>query len=179
MTDNSDTDTCNATTVAGDQCDNPAGDNGACWIPSHNPDAGDDVDNPHGRPSKIETHRDDILEAARLGATKEGCARAAGVDKQTLYNWLDEYPDFFDAFKRARSEGERRRLRDADDSGSRFVLERSFGYTKTETHEHTGEGGGPIEVTFQEQVVETPYSDRDGEVAVEAVEDATATGGDP
>lgn len=130
---------CGADTTGDQPCQNPAGDNGRCWIPSHQPDDADDVEeeNPHGRPSKLEEYRDDILTVARQGATKEGCARIAGVATSTLYRWLNEYPDFSEAFKRARAQGELKHLQSVNDSGSRFLLERSFGYTKKEEVEVT------------------------------------------
>lgn len=154
---------CGAETSSGDECKNPAEANGRCWIPSHNPEGSDE--NPQGRPSLLEEYRDEILEGARKGMTLQGCARVAGVGESTLYDWLNEYPGFSESLKRARAKGEAKRLENADDPGSRFVLERSFGYTKTEErkHEHTGEGGGPIEIQFNEEVVETPYSEREND----------------
>jgi hypothetical protein len=95
-----------------------------------------------GRPSKLEEHKDDILTGARQGMTKEGCARLAGVTEQTLHNWLNEDDEFFESFNRARAQGELQHLQSVNDSGSRFILERSYGYTKTEKREleHTGDG---------------------------------------
>jgi hypothetical protein len=126
---------CGAETSKGEPCQNPAD---SC--PWHG------VDNPPdtGRPTKLVDRRDDILVAARQGMTKEGCARMAGVHKSTLYDWLDQYQDFSDAFKRARAQGELQHLRDANDSGSRFILERSFGYTKSQEIEHSGESAGIV-----------------------------------
>lgn len=55
-----------------------------------------------------------ILKAARLGASMRTCARAAGLGKSTLANWLDRgaddtrgpYADLFIAFERAQAERE-------------------------------------------------------------------------
>jgi len=159
-------DTCGyEDTTTGEPCQLPAGENGRCHIPSHNPGSGNT--NPQGRPSKFATHHEDILDAAREGLTIEGCARSAGVDKQTLYNWLDddektvdlgdETVRFFDAFKRARARGERRLLRqaledpDVDSRTARFILERSFGYTKSQEIEHNGDG---ITINVPDEVTE-------------------------
>lgn len=89
---------------------------------------------PGGRPRKYEDRREDILAGARSGMTIEGCARLGGVAKDTLYRWLREYDEFSDAFKRARAQGELQHIKNVDDNGSRFILERSFGYTKTTEH---------------------------------------------
>ena len=154
------TDECGYPTEGGDgpPCQNPAGENGRCWIPSHtDPDA----ENPQGRDFKIdEGDHDDILETARMGASKAGCARAAGVGKMALQRYLDadENSDFRDAFMRARSDGEQRLLsgplfneenasREMDGQHARFLLSTSFDYQKTEKQEiedvtEDGFGGG-------------------------------------
>jgi len=127
-----DTDICGADTTGDHPCQNPAGENGRCWIPSHNdPDA----ENPHGRPSLLDEYSDDILDAAREGMTLEGCARIAGIDESTLHRWINKYDEFRKSLKRARAQGELRHLRSVDDRGSQFILERSFGYVKTEKRE--------------------------------------------
>lgn len=123
---------CGEPTTDGGKCQNAAGDDGTCWIPSH---GDDDAENPHGRPTKLEERKEDILSGAGQGMSKEGCARLAGVAESTLYRWLDEYEDFSEAFRRARAHGELKHLQSVNDSGSRFLLERSFGYTKTEKRE--------------------------------------------
>lgn len=136
-----DKDICGARTTGGGKCQNPAGENGRCWIPSHNdPNA----ENPHGRPSELENREDDILAGARMGMTLEGCARLAGVDESTLHRWKKNYEDFRKSLKRARAQGELQHIQSVNDSGSRFLLERSYGYVKTEKrevdaqHDHTG-----------------------------------------
>lgn len=99
-----------------------------------------------GRPSIFEEYRDDVIEAAEDGLTIEGCARTAGVGVSTLYEWLDEREDFAEAFNRARARGERRLIRqaltddDVDERTARFLLERSFGYTKSQELELEGDG---------------------------------------
>lgn len=126
-------------------CNNPPTEGERCWIPSH----GDpDAENPNGRPSLLGEYEDDIYAGARQGMTLEGCARLAGVDESTLHRWINKYDDFRKSLNRARAHGELQHLQSVNDSGSRFILERSFGYTKTEKHEHTGEGGGGIIIDY-------------------------------
>lgn len=144
-------------------CENPpSGDNGRCHIRTHNAaaDGGDpeNVENRAGPPEKLPEVRDDILQAAREGASKNGCARAAGIHKSTFYEWInpdsDHYhEEFHREFLQARWQGERRFIENADDVDARhaqFMLERSFGYTKTETVEHEGDALGDVVVSFSE-----------------------------
>ena len=143
-------DLCGAETTSDQPCQNPAGENGRCWIPSHNPD--DDDENPGGRPSKFTDDRaQDAVEAAREGLSKAGCERAAGVGDGTINNWLDANPKFTDesgeereflrAFRRARKVGESELVQgglyddDVDSSMAKFLLASSFDYKKTESRE--------------------------------------------
>jgi transposase-like protein len=136
---------CNATKNDGEPCEYTAKyDDGKCGIHSdhnENTPAG-------GRPSTLAEHEQDILAGARQGMTLEGCARLAGVDESTLHRWKAQHDEFRKSLKRARAHGELQHLQSVNDAGSRFVLERSFGYVKTEKreHEHSGEDGGPIMV---------------------------------
>jgi len=134
MTDGDDT--CGYDTPNG-PCQNPATEGGSCWIESHGGHASG-----HGRPTKLQEHKDEILAAARQGLTYEGMARVAGVGISTLREWRKEYDNFSAALERARSEAERELIEDVD---AEFILERSYGYMKTERHELTGEDGGPVE----------------------------------
>lgn len=124
---------CGAETTGEEPCQNPAGENGRCWIPSHN-DA--DAENPHGRPSLLEEYEDDILAAARKGLTYEGIARVAGVGVRTLHEWREKHEDFSQSLERARARAEQDLIQNAD---SEFVLERSYGYTKEQEVELSGE----------------------------------------
>ena len=134
--------TCDATKNDGDPCEYAARyDDGKCGIHT------DEKDN-IGRPSEVEEHTDDILVGARQGMTMEGLARLAGVDESNLYRYLDKNPEFRKSLKRARAQGELKHLQSVNDRGSQFLLERSFGYVKTEkreieadnTHKIEGEG---------------------------------------
>ncbi|SEQ31285.1 helix-hairpin-helix domain-containing protein [Natrinema salaciae] len=92
----------------------------------------EDEDGGKGRPSKLEKYEDDIFEAARQGLTYEGIARVAGVGVSTLHDWREAHEDFSESLERARSEAERELIQDVD---AEFVLERSYGYVKTEKRE--------------------------------------------
>lgn len=142
---------CGAECVDGSECQNPAG---SCPVPSH---SDPDAENPHGRDFSIsESDHDDILQAARDGMSKAGCARAAGVSHTELQRYLDAHDDFRAAFTRARHEGERKLVTgplqqheddpvEMDSQHARFLLSTSFDYVKTEKREHEdvtdGEGG--------------------------------------
>lgn len=135
-------DVCGAeTTRDGTPCQLPPSEpDGRCW--NHT----DEDPSIGGRPSKFEDHREAVLEAAREPIKTRDVARTAGVGKSTLYDWLDAHPEFSDAFRRARSEAARelvqRGLEDPDvDSGMiRFLLERTFDYTKTQDLNVEGDG---------------------------------------
>lgn len=133
-------DICGAETGDGEPCQNPASEGEHCWIDAH----GGDVST--GRPSKLDDHEDDVLDAARQGMTLEGCARVAGIDESTLHRWKNDHAEFRKSLRRARAKGERKIVvggltdEDVDTSMARFLLERSFGYTKTQEIEHTGDG---------------------------------------
>ncbi|MFW6435656.1 MAG: hypothetical protein ACOCY1_04675 [Halovenus sp.] len=136
----SDDDRCGAETTGDHPCKNPAGENGRCWIPSHNPDS--EGEDPNGRPSKFERVKNDLLEAADGYINLKQVANKGGVSRSTLYKYLDEHEDFSDSFKRARGEAADRlvhRALDPDDeidvTFARFLLERSFKFIKTERQE--------------------------------------------
>ena len=162
----SDEDFCGAETTGDWPCQNPATEGDSCWIPSHGSD-NDDVENPQGRDFAIgEDDHEDILEAAREGKSERGCARAAGVSSWAqLDRYLEAHPDFRSSFERARARGESELIQgglrdeDVDSSMAKFLLASSFGYKKTEKREHTGDGGGPLEISISETVVETGYDE--------------------
>jgi hypothetical protein len=136
-------DTCDAVKNDGDPCEYAAKyDDGKCGIHTDKNPRQD----PGGRPSLLEEYEDDIMVGARQGMTLEGCARLAGVAEKTLHSWINNNEEFRKSLKRARAQGELKRLQTVNESGSRFILERSFGYTKTEKREleHSGEVAGSL-----------------------------------
>ena len=143
---------CGHTTADGTPCQHPATDGDSCWIPAH----GGNAEN-HGRPSLLDEYEDDILTGARQGMTLEGCARLAGVAEKTLYEWINSYDDFRKSLKRARAHGELTHLQSVNDSGSRFILERSFGYYKKEKRELStpdGEDGFSTTIVLDSEYVD-------------------------
>jgi len=134
-----DVEICGHPTQGGDgpPCQNaPSRDDGRCHLHT------DDDPVSVGRHFAIEeSDHEDILDAARLGMSKAGCARAAGVDKASLLRYLDAHEQFRMAYARARAEGEQRLARDGlmsdevDTSMAKFLLSTSFDYVKTEKRE--------------------------------------------
>ena len=105
-----------------------------------------------GRSFSITTDdHDELLAAAREGKSKRGCARSAGVDKDSLDRYLDHNEDFCDSFRRARAVGESRLItgglhdKNVDSSMAKFLLSTSFGYVKTEKQEVEVDGTHSIE----------------------------------
>lgn len=148
-----DTEQCGEIKNDGEPCEYDAKyEDGKCGIHSdHN-----ERQAPGGRPSLLEEYEDDILVGARQGMTLEGCARLAGVAEKTLHSWINNNEEFRKSLKRARAQGELQHLQSVNDRGSQFILERSFGYVKTEKKEleHSGDGGGALEVSLTREVVD-------------------------
>lgn len=165
------TDRCGHPTQGGDgpPCQHPATEGDSCWIDAH----GGDVS--VGRDFAIEeADHEAILEAARNGVSKRGCARVAGCDRASLDRYLDAHADFRAAFARARGQGERTLIADGlrdpetDSSMAKFLLSTSFGHVKTEKREvdmeadikTTLESDG-FELRFADDATPTPAPDTD------------------
>lgn len=146
-----DDDICGHPTADGSPCQNPPTDGDSCYLNEHGGDAA-----PSGRPTKLDEHRSDIMGAAREGMSIQGCARVAGVAEKTIYNWINNYDGFASDFRQARAEGELDHIRNVDEKGSQFLLERSFGYTKTEKKEveHSGRIDGDRELSVDDETRE-------------------------
>jgi transposase-like protein len=127
-------DQCGSTDTAdGQPCEQPASKaDGRCHF--HTDIEDEQADDP-GRPSKLDEYGDQIIQAAKQGMALNGCARIAGVDESTLHRWKDKYDDFAERLLRARAQGELKHIQSVNERGSQFLLERSFGYTKTEKRE--------------------------------------------
>lgn len=139
--------TCGHPTSDGTPCQNPASDGNSCWLNEHGGNAA-----PSGRDFSLsEEDHDDILDAAREGLSKSGCARAAGVSHTELNRYLESHDEFRAAFAQARAQGEQVLVErglydpDADSSMAKFLLSTSFEYVKTEKREledvTDGDGG--------------------------------------
>ena len=103
-------DICGAETTKGEPCQNPAD---SC--PWHDTDETPDT----GRPSKLSHSRqEEICQAVEAGKSLTSAARMAGVDRTTVYGWIDkgeaakeagednEFTEFYDRLTRAKGHGE-------------------------------------------------------------------------
>lgn len=148
---------CGHPTADGTPCQHPTTDDGdadRCWVSAHN-EAETESGDPGRDWSIDESDHEDILDAAELGASKAGCARAAGVQRTQLNRYLDAHDEFRADFARARARGERRLLegplfneedapREMDGQHARFILSTSFDYSKTERRELENTGDEPL-----------------------------------
>jgi len=98
--------------------------------------------------------RERIIGAASSGAYKKHIAQMAQIKPETLTRWIDmgekdEYngldtdlAEFYREWQRARGVGALQKLQNVEDE---FVLERSYGYTKKERHEHLVDDDADLE----------------------------------
>lgn len=98
-----------------------------------------------------------ILAAVRDGLTNKDAALVAGVTDDTLRNWETRYSEFSDRLAQAHADRARGWLAGIaaaapkDWRALESLLDRCApAYRKTERHEHTGEGGGPIRHTHRD-----------------------------
>lgn len=50
-----------------------------------------------------------IIAAVTIGATKKSAAKGAGINRRTLYRWLDDSPAFAEKFAKAWERGTKQR----------------------------------------------------------------------
>lgn len=155
-------DQCGAPTAAGTPCQHPTtsdGDPDRCWIDTHNDTP---TDSPTGgRPRLIDDPqtRQRILVAAGQGLKVRDQAALGGISPDTLRRalccvetprqpTLDPDPcEFCENYAQAHANGAREVL---NDCRPEFIASASYGYSKSEEHEITGEGGGGIVFNFQQ-----------------------------
>jgi hypothetical protein len=108
-------DTCNATTADGTPCENSAcRSDGRCWIHTQTDESAD-----IGRDTKLSLERQEqIATAIEQGKSLTSAARMAGVNRSSVYEWLDRgeadiesgkdnvFTDFYHRVTRARGHGE-------------------------------------------------------------------------
>jgi len=157
-----------------DRCGHPTADGDPCELPASKEDGkchhhtGNEAERANGgREWAIDQDdHEEILEGARMGMSKAGCARLAGVDEASLLRYLDAHPNFRNAFARARARGERRLITgplmddedspDMDGQHARFLLSTSFDYVETERHELENTGDEPLsDITIDFNNVDT------------------------
>lgn len=123
---------CGAETQSGRKCQKSGNkDDGKCHIHSRHSETN------IGNPSKYEDVRDELLEKAEEYITTKQVAHGAGVSKQTLYNYIQQYDDFAEEFRKRRSKASQKLIRDQMNgevkaSMAKFLLQTSFDYIKTE-----------------------------------------------
>lgn len=125
--------------------------------------------NPNGREKLLDDDqkKELVLTAVRAGLNISDQAAHARVSEKTLRRGLCciESPrdptltaanpcDFCRSYAHAHARGA---ITVLEECSPEFRAAASFGYTNKQQVEHTGEGGGPLEITFSEEVVETPW----------------------
>jgi len=148
-------DTCGYETAGGTPCQhNPTEDDGRCW---QHTDAEDS--DPGGRPRALddEQTRQRILVAVGQGLKVGDQAALAGISPDTLRRGLccvdtprqptlDTDPcEFCANYAQSHANGAREVLQDCRPE---FVASASYGYVKEEKRQHTGDGGGGINIIY-------------------------------
>lgn len=96
--------------------------------------------------------------AVKLGLKYEEAASCAGISIRTWYDWLAKgdagnkrYTQFSQAIKAAEGQAAAKCMRQIVKAATKgqwqaaaWILERRFGYSKTEKKEHTGADGAPL-----------------------------------
>lgn len=129
--------------------------------------------NKMGRPTKFTEERaNKILEALRLGVPQSTAYTYAGISETTYYRWLQEagepgakqeLREFREAVQAARAEAEVRSLAVIQNASRKtwqaaaWFLERGFPHhwARTDRHEVTGAGGGPVELSVDTEALES------------------------
>jgi hypothetical protein len=111
-----------------------------------------DIKRPVGRPSKYSpAYCDEIIAAGEQGLSLTAAAGIIGVARSTINEWMDEYPDFSEACKKAQSKRTlflEKGMIDPAATGPmvtarRFALANAAPeeWREKVTQEHTGPGG--------------------------------------
>lgn len=132
-------------------------------------------ENDTGRSKLLDDERKQelILTAVRAGLNIPDQAAHAQVSEKTLRRGLccvetprqptlttDDPCDFCQSYAHAHAGGA---ISILEECRPEFRAAASFGYTDKQQIEHTGEGGGPVEVTFSEEVVTTSWDEDEDE----------------
>ena len=115
-----------------------------------------------GRPTKynkaIQQKADDYVDGAHLGASDPvpsvaGLACYLGVNKQTLYNWGDNHPQFLDTLDRCKERQEKLALMGGltNEFNASIVklLLANHGYSDRQQLEHSGKDGAPLGISVR------------------------------
>ena len=109
-----DADVCGHETADGTPCQNPATDDGSCWLDAHGGSG-----NKSGRPTKLSHAKQEAIAAdIEQGRSMRSAARKQDLSPQTVFNWMqrgeadleegkeNEYTQFFERITRAKGYGE-------------------------------------------------------------------------
>lgn len=111
-----------------------------------------------GRPTDYKApYCDEVLSHLGDGYTLASFAGIVGASRQTVYDWSEAHPEFLDAIKKGRAKGqhiwEQRLAKQAIDGAGNtaaiiFAMKNLYqdDWADKILNEHTGKGGGPIEV---------------------------------
>lgn len=87
-----------------------------------------------------------------------------GVHRETLLNWGERHPEFFDALKRAKEHQERILVENGllggyDKTFAIFTAKNLIDWRDKQDHEHTGKDGGAIVHEVRRTIVDAGHSD--------------------
>ncbi|MFB6374062.1 MAG: DUF5763 domain-containing protein [Bradymonadaceae bacterium] len=155
-------DQCQATTDYGDQCKNPAGEDGYCHVESHGSQS--DGDDTQARDPQYDP---ELVAQAIRGADGNltEAAERVGCHRFTVHRYCND----FEVCRKARDDARNslvdrarstldEKLTSQDEmvslKAAKFIAKHyDDGAAEKQKHEHTGEGGGPLEVTINDSVV--------------------------
>ncbi|QAS68834.1 terminase small subunit [Haloferax tailed virus 1] len=164
-------DICGHETASGEPCQNPASDGDSCWLDAHGGSA-----NKSGRPSKLSYDRQEkIATAVEGGKSLTSAARMAGVDRTTVYGWIDrgeadkeegkdnEFTEFYDRLTRAKGHGEdfyfNLALEMAKEDGDHRFIASLMKQRYPDSWGETETGVEATEITVSSDVVEVTEAD--------------------
>ena len=119
-----------------------------------------------GRPTKYRPEMvERVLEFVGSGKSVKQFARELQVDSQTIYNWANEHPEFFDALTRAQEYSEaawEEKMQGMMTSKSvnaplvKLYLANRFGWSDKQEHAISGPGGAPIasEIKITHEIID-------------------------
>lgn len=108
------------------------------------------------RPTKRTPEREArLMEALRAGNTRRASCAYAGIDQDTLANWMRKFSDFSDAIEKAEADAEIRNVAIIQKAASEswqaagWWLERRRPADYRQRQELTGADGGPLKIVVE------------------------------
>lgn len=124
------------------------------------------------RPSKYDPkYCDELIAHMKFGMSLESFAGKIGVCRDTLYEWRDTHSEFSDSIKKGQAAcqyfweyklGQSVEDRNINAVSVYFALKCRFGYKETQSVEHSGPDGKPIETKSLSQL---PDAELDAKIA--------------